>query len=182
MCTSLAVRRQRPNSDRTLKMDRVDFLVLKWNSRVQLPVLPVLFLNFLQQPFNGEFFLDTLLMNDYGINVDKAMTSHIVFQESVILPDSKLKSHSFFKEIIRKIFSVEWPLQKVKKKKKKSVMTGSRTRNIPLKQLERDVVYSQGPVRIQPLPSYCKETIRCFASLCPPWKRPCINSGTILCT
>ena len=56
-------------------------------------------------------------MNDFGINLDKAMTSHIVFQESVIVPGSKSKSNSFIKEIIEKMSSVEWPLQKVKEKK-----------------------------------------------------------------
>ena len=59
-------------------------------------------------------------MNSYGISLDEEMTSHIVFQESVTLPDSKLlKSYSFIKEMIRKIFPVEWPLQKKKEKKKK---------------------------------------------------------------
>ena len=64
-------------------------------------------------------------------------------------------------------------------RREKSVMTGSRTRDIPLQNMEFVAVHFQGPVRILPLPSYCEKTTRLFATPCSPEKRPCLNSVTV---
>ena len=100
-------------------MDRVDFHVSKWGCAGSTSSPATFFsfsLNFPQQPFKGEYFFEYFFSEWLWDYVDEEMISHIVFQGSAILPDSELKSYSFIEEIIRKIFSVEWPLQKVKKK------------------------------------------------------------------
>ena len=125
------------------------------------------------------FFWIFLLMKEYGINLDTEMISHTVFSESVILPDSKQNHTPLSKKWSGKYFPLNGRCRKLRKKQK-SVMTGSRTGHIPLQNLGRDVVYFQGPVRVQSLPSYCERTIRFFAPSCSPWERPCLNSGTFL--
>ena len=81
-----------------------------------------LFSTFCSSHSTENVFLNTLSMNDCKIILDEEMPSHIVFQGSVTLPDSKLlKSYSFIEEIIRKKIPVEWPLAEKKKKKEKKV-------------------------------------------------------------
>ena len=76
------------------------------------------------------------------------MTPHIVVQESVVVPDFKFKSHSFIEQKIRKKYlPLNGLCRKLRKKGKKSVMTGSRSRDIPLQTLAIDLVYFQGPAK-----------------------------------
>ena len=75
------------------------------------------FHKFLQRPFNGKYFLITLLMNGHEIKRDEEKTSYIVFQESIIFPGFHSSQNHSLTKVIKKIFSVEWPLQKVEKEK-----------------------------------------------------------------
>ena len=71
--TFLAVRRQKPKSDRLLQMVRVDFLnfeVEHAGSTSSPATFFSFFFNFLQQPFNGEHFFE------YFINERNSRTSY----------------------------------------------------------------------------------------------------------
>ena len=59
---------------------------LKWDVQVRLRLLSLFSFfpsTFCNSHSTENVFLNTLLMNDYGINLDEEMISHIAFQESV---------------------------------------------------------------------------------------------------
>ena len=69
----------------------------------------------------------------------------------------------------------------VDKRMQISVFSRSTTAGAEFGQGPENGRWFQGPVRIWPLSSYCKESTRPSASPCSSWKRPCLNSGTLLC-
>ena len=160
------------------------FPSLKLNVLVRLPVRPRFSQLFIPAIQWRNVFLNTLWTNDYGITLDTEMIAHIVFQKSVIVPDSKFQSHSFIKETIRKIFSVEWLLQKIKKKKTKEKIKrkkcchgaeSNQWRSTSNTWKSTRFVFHR-PVRIWPLPSYCEESTRHLHPLAHHGNAPCLNS------
>ena len=91
--TFLTVRRQRPNSDRPLKMDRVDFSVLTWDVTSSTSS-PATFL-FFSSTFCNSHSTKNIFLKCF---IDEHRTSYCKNQS---VPDSKVKS-SFIGEIIRK--------------------------------------------------------------------------------
>ena len=110
-------------------------------------------------------FLINLWMNDYEINWEPGKTTGSWTTMDHALSFFELISWPVINKVV-KIFFLRWVTvaeswQKTKKNEK-SVMTGSRTRDVPLRNLEIDAVH--GPVRIQPLLSYCEKR---YVSLYP---------------
>ena len=101
-CTFRAVQRQRPNSDRSLKMDASISKFRSGTCGFDSPswhlffFLFFLFFSFFFSTFcdsrsTENIFLNTLSINDHGINFDKELISHIALQESVIVSNIKIK-------------------------------------------------------------------------------------------